>query len=115
MKKSILFPHGMVPRLYKCYNYAVNLYYTWSISIGIIIKYKCLLWCHIAVDCGALEAPANGHVDTSQGTVFMNTAVYSCAPGYNLTGCSVSECLATGSWSCDPPFCAGELQLGFCI
>ncbi len=64
---------------------------------------------NVAVDCGALEAPANGHVDTSQGTVFMNTAVYSCAPRYNLTGCSVSECLATGSWSCDPPFCAGEL------
>ncbi len=64
----------------------------------------------VAVDCGALEAPANGHVDTSQGTLFMNTAVYSCAPGYNLTGCSVSECLSTGSWSCDPPFCAGRFS-----
>ncbi len=65
-------------------------------------------WLYIAVDCGALEAPVNGHVDASQGTVFMNTAVYSCAPGYNLTGCSVLKCLATGSWSCDPPFCAGN-------
>ncbi len=41
----------------------------------------------VAVDCGDLEAPANGHVSTSQGTHFMDTGVYSCAPGYDLTGC----------------------------
>ncbi len=65
----------------------------------------------VAVNCGALEAPANGNVDTSQGTVFKNTAMYKCALDYNLTGCSVSECLSTGNWSCDLPFCAGEFSI----
>ena len=90
--------------MYSMYNVdSLNIY------IWIMQQYVYQINLNVAVDCGALEAPANGHVDTSQGTVFMNTAVYSCAPRYNLTGCSVSECLATGSWSCDPPFCAGEL------
>ncbi len=62
----------------------------------------------VAVDCGVLEAPANGHVSTSQGTHFMDTGVYSCAPGYNLTGCPSAVCQSSGTWSCDPPFCAGK-------
>ena len=63
-----------------------------------------------AVNCGNLHDPKNGYVDTSQGTLFNTTTYYSCDPGYNLTGCSSARCLSTGNWSCDPPFCAGELR-----
>ncbi|XP_064386940.1 CUB and sushi domain-containing protein 1-like [Halichondria panicea] len=67
------------------------------------------------VDCGGLDAPANGHVTTSQGTHFMDTALYSCSPGYNLTGCSEAVCQSNATWSCDPPFCADNtmIQLKF--
>ncbi|XP_064386933.1 E-selectin-like isoform X2 [Halichondria panicea] len=67
------------------------------------------------MDCGVLEAPANGHVNTSQGTHFMDTVVYSCATGYNLTGCPSAVCQSNGTWSCDPPFCADNtmIQLKF--
>ncbi len=82
-------------------------------SSYLCIEHSCLifLFLTVAVDCGALEAPANGHVDTSQGTVFMNTAVYSCAPGYNLTGCPMAVCQSNATWSCDPPFCAGGFTI----
>ena len=38
-------------------------------------------------------------------------ATYSCDPGYNLTECNTTEYLSSGSWSCDPPFCAGIKKL----
>ncbi|XP_064386860.1 sushi, von Willebrand factor type A, EGF and pentraxin domain-containing protein 1-like [Halichondria panicea] len=67
------------------------------------------------VDCGDLSAPVNGYVAISRGTHFMDTAVYSCAPGYNFTGCPSAVCQSNGTWSCDPPFCADNamIQLKF--
>ncbi len=80
--------------------------------------YSCQLYCKnscVAVDCGDLEAPANGRVNTSQGTHFMVTAVYSCVPGYNLTGCPEAACQSNATWSCDPPFCAGKSKMRLLI
>ena len=76
----------------------------WLSLVDIVLqKLSC-----VAVDCGGLDAPANGHVTTSQGTHFMDTALYSCSPGYNLTGCSEAVCQSNATWSCNPPFCAGK-------
>ena len=63
----------------------------------------------VAISCGPPPVLENGRVDTSQGTFLNNFAYYSCDPGYNLTGCSNARCLSTGQWSCDSPFCAGEI------
>ncbi len=62
---------------------------------------------HPALDCGKIDAPQNGHVVTSLGTIFTSNATFSCDSGFNLTGCSSAHCLSNGSWSCDPPHCAG--------
>ncbi len=67
----------------------------------------------LAVDCGALEDPLDGHVDTTKGTLFTNMSIYSCNLGHHLFGCSVVECQANGTWSCDPPHCAGEFHRRF--
>ena len=62
---------------------------------------------YIAVDCGTLTNPANGQVTYTAGTLFGQTATYSCDSGYNLVGESVCTCQATGVWSGSVPTCQG--------
>ena len=57
------------------------------------------------VDCGALQAPANGAVMTNPGTTVGSTAAYTCDSGYLLEGEANRTCLATGSWSNTAPTC----------
>ena len=61
------------------------------------------------VDCGSLTDPANGQVDLTSGTIFRQTATYSCNTGYNLVGDSTRTCQATGVWSGSAPTCEGML------
>ena len=65
----------------------------------------------IVVDCGTLNAPANGQVSHTAGTTFGQTATYSCDTGYNLVGDSNHTCRATGVWSGCAPTCQGTLLL----
>ena len=65
----------------------------------------------IVVDCGTLNAPANGQVSHTAGTTFGQTATYSCDTGYNLVGDSNHTCRATGVWSGCAPTCQGMLRL----
>ena len=58
-----------------------------------------------AVDCGTLNAPANGQVSHSAGTAFGQTATYSCDIGYILMGDSTRTCQAMGMWSGSAPTC----------
>ena len=69
---------------------------------------------YIAVDCGTLTNPANGQVTYTAGTLFGQTATYSCDSGYNLVGVSVRTCQATGVWSGSVPTCQGieDISLG---
>ena len=62
---------------------------------------------HLAfiTDCGPLVSPENGAVDTSSGSTLGREAVYSCKPGYDLTGSSIVVCLSTSHWSDNPPVC----------
>ena len=52
----------------------------------------------VAVDCGQLNDPDKGYVNTS-GTTYNHVATYSCMEGYQLHGLSVRTCIASGHWS----------------
>ena len=62
-----------------------------------------------AVDCGTLTDPVNGSVNHTAGTIFEQTANYSCSTGYGLVGDSTRTCQATGVWSRSAPTCQGIL------
>ncbi len=66
-----------------------------------------------AVDCGSLDTPSNGAVDTSSGTTFMMTATYTCNPGYNIVDSESRTCGASGVWSSTAPVC--ESMLSQCL
>ena len=62
------------------------------------------------MSCGPLNAPANGHVNTTGGTSFEDVAVYSCNEGYKLNGPAERTCQANGQWDGIEPTCDGELN-----
>ncbi len=55
-------------------------------------------------NCPALTDPANGSVSAST-TTPGSTAVYSCDPGYNLSGSMTRTCQADGMWTVAAPTC----------
>ncbi|XP_064386173.1 uncharacterized protein LOC135334783 [Halichondria panicea] len=57
------------------------------------------------VNCGSLNATANGAVDTSSGTTFMMTATYTCDTRYMLIGAMTRTCQANGMWNSSEPAC----------
>ena len=73
-----------------------------------LIELKYMFIYLIAVNCGLLPDPANGQV-SANGTVFQQTAIYSCNTSYNLVGDSTRTCQATGTWSGSEPTCQRTL------
>lgn len=65
-----------------------------------------------AVDCGTLEAPADGSV-VFDATVFGNVATYSCSEDFALVGGANRTCNASGEWSGNPPTCEGKCNYFF--
>ena len=68
--------------------------------------------CHIisVVDCGPLNHPENGRVDTSSGTTYNSVAYYTCIEGYIRVGESERRCGSDGMWSPDiVPSCDRKL------
>ena len=59
----------------------------------------------IVIDCGPLTAPSKGQVNTSSGTIFGSTAMYTCDTGYTLSGSQTRTCEAGGNWSSIDPVC----------
>ena len=57
-------------------------------------------------DCGNLNDPANGAVDTAGGTTYGETATYTCDMGYEIQGVATRLCEATGLWADTEPTCA---------
>ena len=69
--------------------------------------------------CSAAAAPTNGFVALSGSVNLGDTATFSCAPGYTLTGVALSRCIGltggiggspagTSGWSAAAPTCVGE-------
>lgn len=65
----------------------------------------------VVISCGDLPAPPNGKKIGSQNT-FGASAIFSCNPGYVLSGSTVRECLLSGLWSGDETRCLGKQELG---
>ena len=61
----------------------------------------------LASDCGSLQSPLNGMVDTT-GTKFGDTASYNCIPGYYIIGETTRTCEKSGVWSGVAPICQRE-------
>ncbi len=64
-----------------------------------------LNYIRIVVDCGPLDNPANGLVNTESRTTYNSGAVYSCNEGHQLTGRVLATCMANGQWSSSTPTC----------
>ena len=62
----------------------------------------------VVVDCGPLDSPANGMVNTSAGTLFEQVATYTCISGFMLNGVPSRECERSGEWSNEAPTCQGS-------
>ena len=59
------------------------------------------------IECPELSAPANGRVDVS-GLRPGSRALYSCSPGFRLSGSERRTCQNNGQWSNRKPSCTGE-------
>ena len=71
----------------------------------------CVFFSFTAVNCGTLTNPGNGRVSHTAGTMFRQTATYSCNAGYKLLGNSTRTCQATRLWSGSVPTCLGKSLL----
>ena len=69
-----------------------------------------ILYSFIAIDCGDLSAPSNGHISITA-TTFGSVATYSCDLGYTLDGSTSRICQSNGQWSGSQPSCSGEWSL----
>ena len=76
-----------------------------TLDILKLINYLSLLL--IVADCGPLNDPDNGQVDTPSGTTFRSIATYTCDTGFRLFGSLSRTCRADGLWTSTDPFCEG--------
>lgn len=56
-------------------------------------------------DCGHLDHPDNGFVNTTSGTTYLKVAAFNCNTGYSISGSTTLLCMSSGSWSDSPPVC----------
>ena len=74
-----------------------------GLLLTVIKRYK-------GVSCGN-PPPVDNGLRTFRGTLYQDTATYSCNSGYLLSGSATVTCQASGSWSTRPT-CFGNLGLG---
>ena len=67
------------------------------------------------VSCGNLTNGINTEpVPFNTNLLFGDHYLYSCLPGYKSDGNMITECLAYGNYSIEPPTCAGKYH-GFSL
>ena len=76
------------------FNYII--YMTYLLTLNLLV-----------VNCGPLSNIPNGAVDTSGGTNYKCTAVYTCDTGYVLNGNIKRTCQEDANWSGSEPTCDG--------
>ena len=65
-----------------------------------------MLEINLLIDCGELDHPTNGYVNTSQGTISGDSAHYDCNAGYTRNGPELRVCNGTnGEWQPEQPAC----------
>ena len=60
-----------------------------------------------AVDCGPLSVPMNGS-SSGDSTVFPNSVLFKCDPGFILSGSTIRVCQPNGTWNGSPTVCSGR-------
>ncbi len=63
------------------------------------------MYMYVVVNCGTLNDPTNGAVDTGSGTTYQETATYNCANGYMLNETNTRTCQSNALWSSAEPTC----------
>lgn len=92
-------------------------YYAMKVSVNMLMIECMVEYIHTVVtpseapNCGDLEDPENGRVNTSTGTIVGSEAVYTCNEGYDLDGVEVRVCTSDGTWSDEEPTCVGKLNI----
>lgn len=64
---------------------------------------------YLAVDCGPLPVPMNGSF-SGDSTVFPNSGLFKCDPGFILYGSVSRTCQANGTWSGSSTACVGRSE-----
>ena len=61
----------------------------------------CKIFVHSLVQCTGLSSPTNGNISCNSTDVsrYEDQCLFSCNPGYELTGSLSRQCLSNGSWS----------------
>ena len=79
----------------------------WFYSIQRVKYCICkILEINLLIDCGELDHPTNGYVNTSQGTISGDSAHYDCNAGYTRSGPEMRVCNGTnGVWQPEQPAC----------
>ena len=81
---------------------------TWFRSTDYKMFCKCIWF--PAVECGPLSVPMNGS-SSGDSTVFPNSVVFSCDPGFILNGSKTRTCWGNGTWSGTQALCSGKMLL----
>ena len=86
---------------------------TWSLKIFVyvyncknMVIYSVEFTLFLAVDCGPLLAPMNGSF-SGNSTVFPNSVLFNCDPGFILNGSTIRTCQPDRTWSGFPTICSG--------
>ena len=61
----------------------------------------CITYLCKTVQCTSLSSPTNGSItcNSTDISLYEDQCLFSCDPGYELTGSSSRQCLSNGSWS----------------
>ena len=86
----------------------VSVWYSVMLITLLSMLFILTLLLSLAVDCGPLSDPINGHVTTPNGTTLGFQANYNCNEGFFISGSPIRSCEASGDWSGPEPTCMSK-------